>query len=273
MGLRVIPINVLVPEATTDVRGTRQNASRTQATGAREPAGTRTARLGALASEATRAVNLSARAEDGLAEIDARLNAIRDAIVEAGSRALLGDTDLATLQRRIGRNMLRINLIAQTTRFFGVGVFDGSIQDEQFDFGQDTVRITIGNLAAEELGRGVPNQTGITNLSQINIARFPPGVRLPRGLTDAFLVAEAAINDTARAREDLEVFQRDVFASAFRALRAERRENGLSETGLRAFDFTRVPPRAALSEIFRQTNLIALQTALDRPGALLNMVM
>jgi hypothetical protein len=233
----------------------------------------RAARVSEIASEAARAVNLARGAVESLLEIERRLGAIRDEIAEVGDRVFLLEAGLIESQLRIARNVIAINVIVEGTRLFGVTVLDGSVTNETFNITpNEPLNLTIANLAADQLGRGVSNQTGIENLSQIDIAQFPPGVRLPRGLTDAFLVAGAAIEDAARVREGIERFEGEVFSSAFRELRAEGRVLGVSDAGFREIDPALAPPEFALSELLRLANLIALRADLDRTGELLNLV-
>jgi hypothetical protein len=230
-------------------------------------------RISEIAAEAARSVNIANAAVGGILEIERRLGAISDEIVETADRAILGEAELIESQLRIVQNVIAIDVIVEGARLFGVTVLDGSVTNETFNITPDEqLNLTIANLAAEQLGRGVPNQTGILNLSQIDITQFPPGVRLPRGLTDAFLVAGAAIDDVARVREEIERFEGEVFSSAFRELRAERRTLGLSDAEFREIDSALTPPGFTLAELLRQANLIALQADLDRTGELLDLV-
>ena len=274
MGLRISAVMPLAAEQVSEVRRATEGAVQASSTPVdRSLPDARAARIGAIASEAARAVNLAEGVEEGISGIERRLVAIRDEIAEAGDRAFLRNADLVESQRRIALNVIALNVIVEGTRLFGVAVLDGSVSDEPFNITPDEpLNLTIANLAAEQLGRGVSNQAGIANLSQIDISHFPPGVRLPRGLTDAFLVAGAAMDDVAAAREDIERFEEEIFSSAFRELRAERRALGLSDAGLREIDFALTPSRFALSELLRQANLIALRADLDRSGELLNLV-
>ena len=273
MGLRISPIVLLAAEEVSAVRGAARGAVRSNAVSADRPPDARAVRVSEIATEAARAVNLAQDAVESLLEIERRLDAIRDEIAEAGGRVFLREAELVESQLRIARNVITINVIVAGTRLFGITVLGGSVTNETFNITpNEPLNLTIPNLAADQLGRGVSNQTGIENLSQIDIARFPPGVRLPRGLTDAFLVAGAAIEDAARVREGIERFEGEVFSSAFRELRAERRALGVSDAGFREIDSALAPSQLALSELLRQANLIALRADLDLTGELLNLV-
>ncbi len=276
MGARISPLNPLAAGQTAELRegqGRRIGEPPSASADIAGPADARRANLSALTANTLRAANLARTADEALVEIDGILREIRDIEAEADSRIFPGEDDLDEFQGRINRNIIRLNVIVETTRFFGVTLFDGSLSDEPFEIGQgNVVVVTVPNLSRDRLGAGLANRSGFDNLSQVNLAFIPPGVRLPRALTDAFLVTDSAIADVGRAREQIEAFRGEVFASAFRALRAERAKIGLDETGVNELNLASAIPGAALSEILRQADLIAERIAPDRSGVLLDLV-
>lgn len=275
MGMRISPLDPVAVEQSAELREGRMRrvAGAPENAVATRPERTRMERLGSVAANAARAVDLAQTAVDALAEIEARLRDIQDILAETGSRIILQDEEIDEAQERINRNIIELNVLIGTTRFFGVTLFGVTADDQQFEFpGGDIIVLTIPNLSIDRLGRGVENQSGFENLSQVNIALIPPGVRLPRGLTDAFLVTDAAIAEVRRAREDIQVFRGEVFESAFRALRAEREALGLAEPAFSETDIARASPGLALSEILRQTDVLADRTAQARSGVLLDLV-
>ena len=275
MGMRVSSVDALVAGQIAEIRENRvQRGEEARASAATtRPAEGRLENLNSVAANTLRAANLVQTAEEALAEIEARLRDIRDILAEAGSRLFLGNDDLEEAQEAINRNIIELNVLIGTTRFFGTTLFGGAADEQRFEFpGGDIIVIGIPNLSIERLGRDIGNQSGFENLSQVNVAQIPPGVRLPRGLTDAFLVTEAAAEEVRQARERVEEFRVEVFTSAFRALRAEREAQGLPESIFGEIDFAREAPEAVLSEILRRADRLAQNVAVDRTGMLLDLV-
>jgi len=168
MGMRISPLDPLTAGQSAELREsqTRRGAEAPQIAGAARPERARLEKLGVVAANAARAAELERTAVDTLTQIEARLREIQDILAEIASRLILQDADIDEAQERINRNIIDLNVLTRTTRFFGVSLFGGAAADVQFEFpGGDIIVVAVPNLTSERRGSGVENQSGFENLS------------------------------------------------------------------------------------------------------------
>lgn len=214
------------------------------------------------AATASRAVNLAAVGEEAVREIRSQISEIRGLAVRAGEEALLANIGLQSFQQRIARILLRLQFIAETTRFAGVDLFDGNFND-QFLIGRETaISLEVPNLSPDQLGRGVID--AIPNLAQLNLAIDP------EALDEALLVIDAAADEVGLVDTALRVFEADVLESAIGVVEAEREQLGVR---FPPFQISlALPGEAILSEILDQANILARAVTNGFPGAILDLL-
>ena len=220
----------------------------------------------AMATNTSRAVNVVQTAEGALAEVNTQLAQIRGLVVQAGNQALLGETGLQAVQDQIAGGIASINRIAETTQFAGKPLLNGEFQNEEFAIAEgEPARLTIPNVAANEIGRDVPNESNFRSLAGID-------VRTPQGAADALRVVDAAINDVSRVRNDLGSFQTNVLETASRNLEANRGNLLFSQSTIRDTDYAGTSGEAVLSQIRLQASVMAQNAATRRTGILLDLM-
>jgi flagellin len=219
-----------------------------------------------MAANTSRAVNVVQTAEGALAEVNTQLAQIRGLVVEAGNGAILGETGLQAIQDQIAGGIASINRVAETTQFAGRPLLNGEFQNEEFAISEgDPARLTIPNMAANELGRGVGNESNFRSLAGID-------VRTPQGAADALSVVDAAINDVSGVRNDLGSFQTNVLETTSRTLETNRQNLLFSESTIRDTDYANASGEAVLSQIRLQASVLAQNAANRRTGMLLDLM-
>jgi len=222
--------------------------------------------LNATMTNTSRAVNLVQTAEGALAEVNTQLAAIRGLAVQAGNQAVLGETGVQAIQEQITMAIESIDRIAETTQFGGRPLLDGSFREEQFAISEgEPARLTIPSLAAEELGRGVTNESGFTSLAEIDVTT-------PQGATDALRVVDTAIDEVSRVRDDLGAFQSNTLDTAFRGLQIGRENLIAFDSTIRDTDVASATGESVLAQIRLQASILTQQIANNRTGILLDLL-
>ena len=279
MGLRIAsPLaahrNILLQQAQLQTRFARLSSGLRLNSAADSPSGlavseqlrARLAGLNATVTNTSRAVNLVQTAEGALAEVNTQLTEIRGLAVQAGNQAILGETGLQAIQEQINMAIESIDRIAETTQFAGRPLLDGTFRDEQFAIAEgDPARLTIPNLAAGELGRGVANESGFASLAQID-------VRTAQGAADALRIVDAAIGNVSRARSDLGAFQANILETASRSLQISRENLSAFGSTIRDADMASTSGESVLAQIRLQASILAQQISNNRTGVLLDLL-
>jgi len=279
LGLRIAsPLsahrNILLQQAQLQTRFARLSSGLRLNSAADSPSGlavseqlrARLAGLNATVTNTSRAVNLVQTAEGALAEVNTQLTAIRGLAVQAGNQAILGETGLQAIQEQINMAIESIDRIAETTQFAGRPLLDGTFRDEQFAIAEgDPARLTIPNLAAGELGRGVANESGFASLAQID-------VRTAQGAADALRIVDAAIDNVSRARSDLGAFQANILETASRSLQISRENLSAFGSTIRDTDMASTSGESVLAQVRLQASILVQQISNNRTGVLLDLL-
>jgi flagellin len=279
LGLRIAsPLtahrNILLQQAQLQTRFARLSSGLRLNSAADSPSGlavseqlrARLAGLNATVTNTSRAVNLVQTAEGALAEVNTQLTEIRGLAVQAGNQAVLGETGLQAIQEQINMAIESIDRIVETTQFAGRPLLDGTFRDEQFAIAEgNPAGLTIPNLAAGELGRGVANESGFASLAQID-------VRTAQGAADALRIVDAAIDDVSRARSDLGAFQANILETASRSLQIRRENLSAFESTIRDADMASTSGESVLAQIRLQASILAQQISNNRTGVLLDLL-
>jgi flagellin len=222
--------------------------------------------VNALATNALRATNLVQTAEGALIEINAQLIAIRGLVVQAGSRAVLGDSDVRSIQGQIESARASINRIADTTQFAGRPLLNGTFEDGQFAVAEDSaVTLAIPSLRTTGLGRGISNQSDFTSLADIDVTTL-------QGATDAFQVADAAIREVTVVRNELGAVQTETLAPLARNVQLSRENLFASLSTMRDTDFASQIGDTVLARIRLQASILVQYLSPRNTGLIVDLL-
>ena len=128
-----------------------------------------------------------------------------------------------------------------------------------------TAKISLPNINAHSLARGVKNDSGYTSLGDVDITTF-------QGAQDAINLIDQAINEVTTVRGGLGAFQKNTLETNLNNLRYATENMTAAESELRDTDMA-----AEMSEFTKQQILLASGTAMlgqanQTPKAVLNLL-
>ena len=281
MGLRIIPLNPDLARRTPPIEQPRLERNlRELSLGARmaltaEPVADlavsevqrgRVEGLVSVLDTASRALNLEETIEEALVDINTQLEEIRNLLLEIRDRILQDDLELDAFQAEIDRAELEIGLIAGTTRFEGLNVFDGAFGQAEFEIGPGNLLVlTIPDFFTGGIAVDIANATGFGDLARLNLTVVPEGV------AEALLFVEGVIDNVSRFRGILDAFRTDVVEAASRTLQTTRQDVITPEAVVREVDLVRASTETVLTQLRRQTSIIAENIAERRTGFFVDM--
>ncbi|HVL39885.1 MAG TPA: flagellin [Fimbriimonadaceae bacterium] len=135
----------------------------------------------------------------------------------------------------------------------------------QFQIGANagqTVNLSLGSFAAEELGKGIVSGKNLSNLDLTNAS----------GATDALKVIDKAISDVATSRGQIGSFHRNILESNIRSLGVAKENLSATESTIRDTDIAMEMTNYTKLQILQQSGLSVLAQANAAPQAVLSLL-
>lgn len=132
------------------------------------------------------------------------------------------------------------------------------------NYGQ-SVKIGVQDMAADQLGAGVANQSNFSNLDEIDVTTA-------QGAADALLLIDAAIDAVSSQRSELGAFQRNTLESNLNNLRIAAENLGAAESTFRDADLALEMAEFTKLQILSQTGVAMMAQANQIPQTVLRLI-
>ncbi len=132
------------------------------------------------------------------------------------------------------------------------------------NFGQ-SVKIGVENMAADQLGIGVTNQSDFGSLDEVDVTTA-------QGAADALLLIDSAIDAVSSQRSELGAFQRNTLESNLNNLRIAAENLGAAESTFRDADLAREMADFTKLQILAQTGVAMMAQANQIPQTVLRLI-
>ena len=132
------------------------------------------------------------------------------------------------------------------------------------NYGQ-SVKIGVTDMAADQLGTGVANQSGFRALNEIDVTSA-------QGAADALLLIDSAIDAVSAERSELGAFQRNTLESNLANLRIAAENMAAAESTFRDADLALEMAEFTRLQILAQTGVAMMAHANQIPQTLLRLI-
>lgn len=177
-----------------------------------------------------------------------------DVRLGSGPRVNFSSGETKSLSAGTGANGASLGMLDVSFGFFNVPAVDSSVtlsvvdNSVQFQVGpnpEQTVKISVQDISADKLGRGVLTDSGFANLSAIDVTTV-------QGANDAILLIDKATDEISRLRAKLGAFQQNTLETNLRSLNIAQENLSASESTIRDVDVS-----AEISEFTRNQILLS----------------
>ena len=127
--------------------------------------------LGVAQRNANDGISMAQTAEGAMQESSAILQRMRDLSLQSANGSNSAD-DRAALQKEVGALQQELTRISETTKFGATSLLDGTFGTKQFQVGanaNETINVTLGNMAADAIGAHQIKGAGTTATAANNI--------------------------------------------------------------------------------------------------------
>ena len=129
-----------------------------------------------------------------------------------------------------------------------------------------TVKVSLQNMAANQVGRGVDNLSNFGNLAEVD-------VRTAQGAQDTLGVLDAAINEVSQVRAELGSFQKNTLETNIATLRTTQENMVAAESTIRDTDMALELAEYTRSELVRQSAASMMSQANASPGRVFSLLL
>lgn len=129
-----------------------------------------------------------------------------------------------------------------------------------------TVKVSLQNMAANQVGRGVDNSSDFGNLSEVD-------VRNAQGAQDSLAVIDTAINEVSRVRAELGSFQKNTLETNIATLRTTQENMVAAESTIRDTDMALEMAEFTRSQLMSQSAAAMMSQANSSPGRVFSLLL
>ena len=215
-------------------------------------------------------VSVVQTAEGALTEVHSMLQRIRDLAVQASNSGANGGatgTSVAAIQAEVDQLVDGIDQIANTTKFNGTNLLDGSTASIAFQVGAnagETLTVTLSDMNAAALGDGT---NSVADLKTAGALVFTTGTNASTSIA----VVDAAIADVSTFRGKLGANQNRL-EHAINNLSVAQENLAASESRIRDTDMAEEMAKFTRSQILQQAGTAMLAQANQVPQSVLSLL-
>ncbi|OGG95127.1 MAG: hypothetical protein A2508_00575 [Candidatus Lambdaproteobacteria bacterium RIFOXYD12_FULL_49_8] len=129
-----------------------------------------------------------------------------------------------------------------------------------------TVKVSLQNMASNQVGRGVDNLSGFANLAEID-------VRTAQGAQDALGVIDTSIKEVSKVRAELGSFQKNTLETNIATLRTTQENMVAAESTIRDTDMALELAEYTRNELMSQSAAAMMSQANSAPGKVFSLLL